>query len=138
MALTYHPKRGTVLMCDFVGFKTPEMVKKRPVVVVSGRLRRSQLVTVIPLSTTPPDPVEDHHHQMDPASLPGQFATKQTWAKCDMVVTVGFWRLNKVMVRDANGNRVYLGHRVTDADFKAILKGMLCAFDLKGLTSHIG
>ena len=41
-------------MCDFdTGFKAPEMVKKRPVVVISPRRRRSsaQFYTVVPLST---------------------------------------------------------------------------------------
>ena len=35
MTLPYFPRRGEVLICDFdSGFLPPEMVKKRPVVVV--------------------------------------------------------------------------------------------------------
>lgn len=66
MALTFHPKPGMALMCDFnTGFVAPEMIKKRPVVVVSPRPRRSnQLCTIVPLSTTRPDPVEPYHHCM--------------------------------------------------------------------------
>ena len=38
MALKYPPRPGTLWMCDFdTGFKPPEMVKKRPVVVISPR-----------------------------------------------------------------------------------------------------
>ena len=40
MAINFTQKRGTVLMCNFDGFKKPEMVKRRHVVVVSPRYRR--------------------------------------------------------------------------------------------------
>ncbi len=59
--LTFHPKPDTLLICDFDrGFKAPEMVKKRPVVVISPRRRKStpQLCTVVPLSSSAPNPVE--------------------------------------------------------------------------------
>ena len=56
--ITFHPKPGHVLICDFnTGFRPPEMVKKRPVVVISES--RQQLVTVVPLSTTEPNPIEN-------------------------------------------------------------------------------
>ena len=71
LMLTFQPKPGTLLVCDFgTGFKMPEMVKKRPVVVISPRRRRSRLCTVVPLSTTAPNPVERFHHLMNPQSLP--------------------------------------------------------------------
>ena len=87
--LTFHPKPGTLLICDFdTGFKAPEMIKKRPVVVISPRRRGSvaQLCTVVPLSTTAPDPVERFHHRMNPKSLPVLLRSQDTWAKCDMPV----------------------------------------------------
>lgn len=41
MALRFHPKPGTILMCDFdTGFQVPEMVKKRPVIVLSPKRKR--------------------------------------------------------------------------------------------------
>jgi len=51
MALKYHPDPGDILICNFaVGFKEPEMVKSRPCVVLSPRLRRrSGLCTVVSL-----------------------------------------------------------------------------------------
>ena len=62
MAITFHPNPGTVLICDFNGLIIPEMVKTRPVVVISPRLRhRTGLCTIIPLSTTPPDPKMPWH-----------------------------------------------------------------------------
>ncbi|WP_414470719.1 type II toxin-antitoxin system PemK/MazF family toxin [Microvirga sp. M2] len=42
-------------MCDFSGFKEPEMIKPRPVIVVSRRLPyRSGIAAVVPISTTEP------------------------------------------------------------------------------------
>jgi uncharacterized protein YifN (PemK superfamily) len=64
MPLTYHPETGTILICDYNlggGFIEPEMVKRRPVVVISPRFRhRDWLCTVVPLSTT---------HQVQPKHI---------------------------------------------------------------------
>ena len=55
MPLRFFPRAGQVFVCDFTSFKEPEMTKKRPVIVISPRLPyRSDIVTVVPLSTTPP------------------------------------------------------------------------------------
>lgn len=51
MPITFHPKPGQILFCDFSsGFKEPEMIKnKRPVIVLSGPIKgRSNLVTISP------------------------------------------------------------------------------------------
>lgn len=41
MALTFHPKPGAILVCDYdTGFVPPEMVKKRLCIVITPRLRR--------------------------------------------------------------------------------------------------
>ena len=57
MSISLHPVPGQILFCNFDGFKEPEMVKKRPVVVLTGAIQgRSNLVTVIPLSTAEPKP----------------------------------------------------------------------------------
>jgi uncharacterized protein YifN (PemK superfamily) len=29
MSLPYHPKQGTIVICDFKGFVPPEMVKRK-------------------------------------------------------------------------------------------------------------
>lgn len=134
MPLTFHPRRGTVLMCDFrTGFKPPEMVKLRPVVVVSGK--GTGVCTVVPLSTTEPHPVERWHHLLDPKSLPAPFQTEPTWAKCDMVTTVSLERLDRVQVgRDAAGKRMFVAHKVSSIDLLAIENGLIHALCLKHLT----
>jgi uncharacterized protein YifN (PemK superfamily) len=35
MALTFFPKAGTALVCDFRGYEPPEIVSIRPVIVIS-------------------------------------------------------------------------------------------------------
>jgi len=63
--IQFFPKAGMVLMCDFDGYQVPEIVKTRPVVVVSpNHLIRPGLVSVVPLSLTPPDPVQPYHYQL--------------------------------------------------------------------------
>ena len=118
MALPFHPRTGTLWMCDFnTGFQPPEMVKRRPVVVISPYPRRrvTGLCTVVPLSTTNPIPIEPFHHLMDPRSLPGRLAQNDTWAKCDMLNTVSVDRLSR-----ATSRRQRLTFRVLEADLDAI------------------
>lgn len=116
------------------------MVKKRPVVVVSPRPRRTaQICIVIPLSTTKPDPIQDYHHRLDSNSLPGELAKKETWAKCDMITTVSLERLDRVKVgKQTDGKRIYVSHGITPNDLKMIQKGILAALGLKRLTSYLG
>lgn len=63
MTIREHPAIGTVLMCEFEpGFRVPEMVKRRPVVVISPKIAaRPGLCMIVSLSTTPPDPVMQYH-----------------------------------------------------------------------------
>jgi len=119
-----------LLICDFnTGFKAPEMIKRRPVVVISPRPRRSkQLYTIVPLSTTVPNPVEPFHHRMNSRSLPGKFAEKETWAKCDMLATVSLERLDRVMVgKSPQGKRLYVAQEVLSEDLEAIRRGVMLA-----------
>ena len=122
MALTFHPHPGDVLVCNFnTGFHPPEMVKVRPVVVISQRHRRvAEVLTVVPLSTTQPIPMEDHHYQVDASGLPGNFSLNPTWAKCDMVVSVGVWRLDQIKVREYGGTRTYHTGKLSDDDLLQI------------------
>jgi uncharacterized protein YifN (PemK superfamily) len=107
MALNLHPKAGYVLVCDFVGYMAPEMIKARPVVVVSpNHLHRPGLVSVVPLSTTSPNPVEAYHYKLTGNPVPGSSAV-DVWAKCDMVATVCLARLDRVKVERG---RYEIGH----------------------------
>jgi mRNA interferase MazF len=93
MAINFHPKAGMVLMCDFKGCIEPEINKLRPVVVISpSNMTRPGLCTVVPLSTTAPDPVENYHYKLISNPLGGP----ECWAKCDLVTTVAIVRLDRV------------------------------------------
>jgi len=142
MALSYHPRPGEIVLCNYnTGFIAPEMVKQRPVVIVSPRLRRrDNLVSVIPLSTTPPNPVDLHHCQIPLAiPLPRPFDTPVMWAKCDMVATVALARLDRFRDGRAAGGgaRRFTTGRVSDAQLIEIRKAMLHGLGLGSLTIHL-
>ncbi|MDE0157534.1 MAG: type II toxin-antitoxin system PemK/MazF family toxin [Gammaproteobacteria bacterium] len=125
MALSAYPKPGQLLICDFSDFVPPEMTKRRPVVVVSRRSRKSLTCTVVPLSSSPPEESQPYHHLMDSASLVGKFSGVETWAKCDMVTTVSINRLDRIRTgRDHQGKRIYSTAHITGEDFLAIKEGM--------------
>jgi uncharacterized protein YifN (PemK superfamily) len=97
LTITFHPSAGCVLMCDFAGFVVPEMVKTRPIVIVSSNhLNRGDLHTVVPLSTTAPNPVEPYHYKLSKDPIPG--SNTEVWAKCDMIVTIRTDRLDRFKV----------------------------------------
>jgi mRNA interferase MazF len=98
--INFHPKRGTVLMCDFTtGFQPPEMVKRRHVVVVSPRYRRhTGLCLVVPFSTVAPHEIEPHHYEIRAGSYDFLDPAKSVWAKCDMLTCVCFERLDRLLL----------------------------------------
>jgi mRNA interferase MazF len=98
MAIIFHPKAGMVLMCDFKGYREPEIIKTRPVAVISpNHLGRPGLVTIVPLSTTAPNPVCAYHYRLLGNPIPGD-AAPEVWAKCDLVATVCLDRLDRVQL----------------------------------------
>ena len=127
MGLPFQPPPGTVWMCDFnTGFQLPEMVKNRPVVVISPPPKQMiHLCTIVPLSTVVPVPVEPFHHRMDPRSLIGLHRTQDSWAKCDMLYTVSLKRLNKV-----GGRRGPARIKVLEEDLNAIRQCVKIALGL--------
>lgn len=142
MPLTYYPAPGEIVLCNYgTGFVAPEMVKLRPAVVVSPRLRRrADLVAVVPLSTTPPDPVEPHHCSITLAvALPRPFDSPRMWAKCDMVATVALSRLDRF--RDGRevgrGARRFTTGKVDAAQLGEIRKAILHGLGLGSLTIHL-
>ena len=136
MALQYPVSPKTVLLCDFDmgGFRPPEMVKRRPAVVLVGRLpRRDNLVTVVPLSGTPSDPRNEYHCRIElEQELPFPFAETVWWAKADMTVAVTMKRLDLFRTdRDQHGRRKYLSDlKVPDAAFEAIRAAVRRGFGL--------
>ena len=134
MPLTFHPKPGTVVFCDFTtGFLAPEMVKRRPVVIVSPMFRnRPQLCTIVPLSTTQPEPEEAYHHLLSQGAYPPA-GTSLVWAKCDMLATVTLARLDRIKTN----RRQFETYTLPKADMHAIRCGILCALGLDQLTDHL-
>ena len=125
MSLLFQPKPRSVVMCDFVGFIAPEMVKVRPVVVLSRHRHNRNLVNVVPLSTTEPTKIEDHHHELSTNPLPDKPHTS-CWAKCDMVATVSLARLDRYQI----GRNQYVVPEVNAIDFVAIRAGVASALQL--------
>lgn len=107
MALTIHPKAGMVVVCDFAGYKEPEIIKIRPVVIISpNHLPRYGLCTVVPLSTTAPSPVQPYHYKLIGSPFPHD--PSDVWAKCDLVASVSVDRLDRIRISRGNYNVFYV------------------------------
>jgi uncharacterized protein YifN (PemK superfamily) len=127
MPLNFHPRAGQVLVCDFSGFKEPEMVKPRPVVVVSPRLpHRSEIVAIVPISLTPPKHrlpfcyrLSKNYHPAEPDDLP-------CWAKADMLLNIGAYRLTAFKI----GRRKYAYPNLTPQDLAGVRHAILCGLGL--------
>src|ERR1051326_5865517 len=117
-----------------------EMVKRRPVVVVSPRLPyRDSLCTVVPLSTSPPTRTVAYQCELTLSEpLPGRWGETTTmWAKADMLATVCFDRLDFFQTkRDQQGQRKYLHPKVNPDQLKLIHSAILHALGLGSLTSQ--
>ncbi|WP_460874655.1 type II toxin-antitoxin system PemK/MazF family toxin [Paralcaligenes ginsengisoli] len=130
-ALKLYLKTGEVVICNFdTGFMVPEMVKIRPVVVISKSATHWRgLCTIVPLSTTSPEKVEGWHIQIaNPLAkvlpLSHEFArAERVWAKCDMLYTVSFDRLSRPH-RRSGGHRCYDGVRMAKDDLDAVFRGV--------------
>jgi mRNA interferase MazF len=127
-------------MCDFSmgGFVPPEMVKRRPAVVLVGRLpHRNNLCTVVPLSGTESPADRLYHCRIElEAPLPEPFSQAVWWAKSDMLATVGFNRIDLFRTdRDLHGKRKYLsGLKVGERQFADIRRSVLHALGMPELT----
>lgn len=128
MAIRYTPSIGSVLICDFSGNKAPEIVKRRPVIVLSTV--SPGLCVVVPCSTTAPVPERPHHYKLtDFDFLPPPYNDVVQWVKCDMVQTVSYDRLNMPYEgKDSSGKRKYRQKIINKSDFiniqKAVIRGL--------------
>jgi mRNA interferase MazF len=136
-----HPPTGTILMCDFsAGFREPEMVKRRPVVVISPRIRaRPGLCTVVALSTTAPNMIMDYHCQVDfQPPLPSWMQSNGVWVKGDMVASVAFRRLDFINFgKGADGKRSYYYAALSRENLKRIRACVFAGLGLVHLTKHL-
>lgn len=141
MAIQDHPSPGSILMCDFnSGFKEPEMVKRRPVIVLSPKIAaRPKLCTVVALSTTAPQAIQPYHCMVtfDP-TLPPPFNAKEMWVKGDMIYSAGFHRLDLIRLGTReNGKRQYYFKTLSADDMKHVRTCVLRGLGLSTLTKHL-
>jgi uncharacterized protein YifN (PemK superfamily) len=127
MPLLYQPKEGSVLICDFRGYEVPEMIKIRPVIVIRKHRTNKLLVTVVPLSTTAPQTLLEHHLQLE-SHLQG--ANPVCWAKCDIIATVSLGRLDRIKSKDRHGKRIYKIAELSSEQFLAIKAAVRSALGL--------
>lgn len=123
------------MLCDFTGYKNPEIVKRRPVVIVSPQgVHRTTLCTIVPLSTTPPDPIMPYHYLLENLEqLNDHFNSSKAWAKCDLIYTVSYERLSLFFKgKDDNGKRIYRYPSVTEEQLRQI---RLCIMKSLGFTN---
>lgn len=140
MALNYHPETGTIVICDYSGFIEPEMVKRRPTIVISPRFRyRSGLCTIVPLSTTAPKTVQPYHYKLKlDEPLPKPFDSPFHWVKGDMLATVSLNRLFLPRTgKDKNGKREYIIKVIENVELRNIRECVLHALALSYLTGHL-
>lgn len=132
--LQFHPHAGTLLMCDFRGNVAPEIVKRRPVIVVTPRLPyRSGLCTVVPTSTAAPHHPQPYHVLLSRNYHPNELDDVPVWAKCDLVANVSMARLDRFKV----GRRRFFTPKISDADLRAVRIGLLYALGFPALTKYL-
>ncbi|ROU02945.1 type II toxin-antitoxin system PemK/MazF family toxin [Histidinibacterium lentulum] len=123
MTVVLHPSPGTIVRVDLSqGFRKPEMVKRRPAVVLSPLLPdRPQLCTIVPMSTTPPKKVQAHHLKLTfHPPLPYPYDAPEAWVKGDIVLTVAFHRLRLLFSGWDQGQRVYDVRFLDDATLEKV------------------
>ncbi len=139
MALRFQPQFGQVLICDFPKeFAPPEMIKRRPVVCISPKLRnRFGIATVVPLSTTAPAHKSDFNvevaleHPISPA-----YPELTCWAKCDMLYTFSWSRLNAPKTGWCEGTRQYNFLILPPGTMCEIMTGVLAGMGISGAVRH--
>ena len=130
MPLAHHPRAGQILVCNFEGFKVPEMVKVRPVMVISPRLpQRNDIVTVVPISLTAPTHNLPFNVRLSKNYHPNEADDLACWAKCDMIMNLGTWRLEGFKV----DRRRWETPQATGEDLRAVRHGVLWGLGMGSL-----
>jgi uncharacterized protein YifN (PemK superfamily) len=136
MITSYRAGSVFILNYDQFGFEAPEMIKRRMVVVVSSKSlkRNPELVTVVPLSTTPPMHANARHNV--PLGKDYYWGTKNgkpLWAKCDMVLTTSIRRLEHVNAFSRSGQNHLPVPELNRDDLRRVRLGVATAIDLDDL-----
>ncbi len=138
MGLKFHPKSGCIVTVSFQpGFKEPEMIKRRPAIVLSPAIKaRVGLLTIVSLSTTPPKFVMPYHYELDiPFELPRGWSNK-CWVKGDMVNAIGFHRTDLLRIgKNKDGSRKYQTATLPDDEFRKVRQ---CVLHGLGMSRIVG
>jgi uncharacterized protein YifN (PemK superfamily) len=117
MSINFYPKPAQVLICNFeTGFVPPEMVKLRRVVILSSyQLNKRGICTVVPLSTTTPNKINDFHFVIQAGKYKFLSMQKDIWVKADMITTISIARLDRICV-----GKNFLSPSINNDDFNEI------------------
>jgi mRNA interferase MazF len=135
MGIQYPPQIGSVLCCEFTaakenstrGFLRPEMVKRRPVIVLATPSPR--LCIIVPTSTTEPKRIRAFHCKViwNPPLPPPYHTSQYSWVKADHLYTVSFDRLDLLLAgKERSGKRIY-DYRTIDPGSMAQIQAAVLA-----------
>lgn len=136
MSLKFAPYFGMFVECDFKGMIEPEMVKRRPVIVISTPELHgdgNRLATIVPLSTSAPDPVMPYHVFLNDIPVLPYFDSPTAWVKCDMIYTVSLDRLS-LFCRGKDhdtGKRIYIYDCLSPATMARIQQAVLYGIGIR-------
>ena len=132
--INFHPKKGQILFCDFRGFEAPEMVKTRPILIITGSMigKDSRLVTIVPISITTPKPICKWHYKLEAKYMPRAkfFRHTDCWVKADMIYTVSIKRLWLIKLGlNEFGKMKYFRKKLSSDIFIEVKKAILAGLD---------
>ena len=105
-------------MCDFDGYVIPEIVKLRPVVVVSvDNSAGTRICIVAPFSTRQPKTTRPVHFHVAAGRYP--FALVDQWVKGDLVAHVSFARHDSTAFESATAINVGGSPTTTSSKYKS-------------------
>lgn len=98
------------------------MVKVRPVMVVSPKLpNRSHIVAIVPISLTAPSHEHPYVVRLSKNYHPKEADDLPCWAKCDMIVNIGLYRLEGFKL----DRRKWATPQASSEDLRAVRAGVL-------------
>ena len=143
MAVRYPPDTSDILVCHFVqaqegslrGSVVPEMVKTRPVAVVSapGYAGYDRCIVVC-LSTTAPRRLKPWHYEITwETLLPSPYDRSAIcWALGDQIYTVSYKRLSLFSGgKDSQGKRLYLKRSLSPEQMVGVRSAIRAALFLE-------
>lgn len=121
-------------MCNFDGFKEPEMVKSRPVIIISPRLpHREHIVAIVPISLTPPKHSLPFCYKLSKNYNPLETDDLTSWAKADMLLNIGTYRLSAFKI----SRRHYSYPTLSPEDLAGVRHAVLCGLGLDSVAKIV-